>query len=136
MARKVEKKTAKKTAKSPRNGQEIPLGNHPGNTGGKKGRSGRKPMAFKLLAHDILHDPVTQAQLRKAAQNPKASGYSTLVLGLAKYSEGLEGMVSLEELHRYLEQLGIVLARHIKDPSVFAAIEADAGALPLPGVAR
>lgn len=121
---------------SPRSGATVPTGAHAKNTGGKKGRSGRKPMAFKLLAKDILSDMKTQNQLRIAAQSPKASGYATLILGLAKYSEGLEGMVSLEELHRYLEKLGIVLARHIKDPSVFAAIEADAGALPLPGIAR
>ena len=39
-------KTATKTAKSPVNGAEVPLGAHPRNTGGKKGRSGRKPIAF------------------------------------------------------------------------------------------
>ena len=40
-------KTATKFAKpSPRNGNRLPLGNQPGNTGGKKGRSGRKPKAF------------------------------------------------------------------------------------------
>jgi len=32
-----------RTARSPINGAEIPLGAHPGNTGGKPGRSGRLP---------------------------------------------------------------------------------------------
>jgi hypothetical protein len=50
------RKTAKKTAKkasakhakpSPRNGVSLPVGAHPGNTGGKAGRSGRKPDEFK-----------------------------------------------------------------------------------------
>ena len=36
-------KTATKTATSPLSGGVIPLGAHPGNTGGKKGRSGRLP---------------------------------------------------------------------------------------------
>ena len=36
-----------KTAKSPINGAEIPLGAHPGNTGGKPGRSGRPPSVVR-----------------------------------------------------------------------------------------
>lgn len=40
------KKTADKTAVSPLNGARLPLGAHAGNTGGKPGRSGRKPNAF------------------------------------------------------------------------------------------
>lgn len=39
-------KTGFKTAKSPKGGAELPLGAHPGNTGGKKGRSGRKSNDF------------------------------------------------------------------------------------------
>jgi hypothetical protein len=43
-------KTAGKTARvavSPLNGAKIPLGAHPGNTGGKPGRSGRIPSAVR-----------------------------------------------------------------------------------------
>ena len=47
-------KTGKKTAISPRSGAEIPVGAHPGNTGGKKGRSGRRPDTIKQLARTIL----------------------------------------------------------------------------------
>lgn len=47
-------KTAQKTATSPISGAEIPLGNHPGNTGGKKGRSGRRPLEITLLAQRIF----------------------------------------------------------------------------------
>ncbi len=36
-------------ARSPLNGAEIPLGAHPRNTGGKKGRSGRPPSAVREL---------------------------------------------------------------------------------------
>lgn len=42
-----------RTARSPRNGAEIPLGNHPGNTGGKPGRSGRRPTAIAVAAREI-----------------------------------------------------------------------------------
>ena len=51
-------KTATKYAKpSPRSGVSLPLGNHPGNTGGKKGRSGRKPDLFYQRAKQLCNDP-------------------------------------------------------------------------------
>jgi len=57
----VKRKTGTKTEKrsmmrSPRSGAEIPTGNHPGNTGGKKGRSGRKPNKIKALCRKIVDD--------------------------------------------------------------------------------
>jgi hypothetical protein len=42
-----DEKTAVKTAVSPLSGGRIPLGAHPGNTGGKKGRSGRPTSAVR-----------------------------------------------------------------------------------------
>jgi hypothetical protein len=60
------KKTAKKSAKtqkpSGRNGNVLPAGNHPGNTGGKKGRSGRLPDATK----EWLRQAGTDDKARKA----------------------------------------------------------------------
>lgn len=56
-ARKTAKKTATGAGKlarpSPRNGVQLPVGAHPGNTGGKAGRSGRKPDAFREALADI-----------------------------------------------------------------------------------
>ena len=46
-------KTAIKTATSPISGAKIPLGAHPGNTGGKPGRSGRPPDEFKRFLESI-----------------------------------------------------------------------------------
>lgn len=64
------KKTAARTAKSPRNGAEIPLGAHPGNTGGKKGRSGRKPDAFKALCADLADRAARAALAQKILETP------------------------------------------------------------------
>lgn len=72
---KIGKKTAKKTATSPRNGAVIPLGAHAGNTGGKKGRSGRKPLAF-VAECDRLADsavlPKVEAYLAKGRPDDPA----------------------------------------------------------------
>ena len=47
-------KTAIKTAKpSGRNGNVLPVGNHPGNTGGKKGRSGPKTIDFLATCNTL-----------------------------------------------------------------------------------
>ena len=43
-------------AVSPLNGAEIPLGNHPGNTGGKKGRSGRPSSELRRLMREGAED--------------------------------------------------------------------------------
>jgi hypothetical protein len=43
---------------SPRSGYRLPLGRHPGNTGGKKGRSGPKPSAVRQLMREGLADRV------------------------------------------------------------------------------
>lgn len=62
-ANKALPKTATKTAApsgqfavSPINGSRIPLGAHPGNTGGKPGRSGRKPDEFKAKMIQLADD--------------------------------------------------------------------------------
>ncbi len=85
---KTAKKTAATTARSPINGAEIPLGAHPANTGGKKGRSGRKPMAFRVFCADILDDPETQERIRAAAQDPTTPGWVGLIKLLASYAVG------------------------------------------------
>jgi hypothetical protein len=48
-------KTATKTAISPLSGAAIPLGAHPGNTGGKKGRSGRLPSKVREACRLAFH---------------------------------------------------------------------------------
>jgi len=75
-------KTATKTAKpSPRSGVALPLGAHPGNTGGKKGRSGRKSRDFLQRCLEATEDdPLWQAAKKKSA-------FSTLEMA-ASYTYG------------------------------------------------
>jgi hypothetical protein len=42
-----------------------------------------------------------------------------------------QGLVSLETVNRYLEAIGLVIARHVKERNVLERIEADLGAIPL-----
>jgi hypothetical protein len=72
-------KTAIKTAKpSPRSGVALPLGAHPGNTGGKKGRSGRPPNWLKDFCDDMLADPKCQSAVRTILRNPDHSAFATM----------------------------------------------------------
>ena len=72
-------KTATKTARpSPKNGNRLPLGAHPGNTGGKKGRSGRKPDAFKdFLKAEIRDHPDSRQALVDASRTPGNGAFTS-----------------------------------------------------------
>ncbi len=61
-------KTANRTAVSPLNGATIPLGAHVANTGGKKGRSGRKPLVFAQACNDLVDTLVLPKVRRKLQQ--------------------------------------------------------------------
>ena len=63
----------------------MPLGAHPKNTGGKKGRSGRKPDAFKAFCQNVLGDAKVRAAARKIARNPDHPAWKGAVEWLAKY---------------------------------------------------
>jgi hypothetical protein len=79
-------KTAKKTAKpSPRNGNVLPLGAHPGNTGGKPGRSGRPPSAFKDFLAKLRANPGLHEALEAAACDPKSRGFAATLKLLSDY---------------------------------------------------
>jgi hypothetical protein len=49
----------------------------------------------------------------------------------AQHRARRRGMVSLDTVHKYIEAVGLVIAKHVKDPDVLARIEADAAAIPL-----
>lgn len=80
-------KTANKTARSPRNGAEIPLGAHPGNTGGKKGRSGRPKAKFKAFLAKLRDDPEFQQAIEDAATDPSSRGFSAALKLVTDYDD-------------------------------------------------
>ena len=83
-------RTASKTAKpSPRSGVALPLGAHPGNTGGKKGRSGRKPFEITAAARAIFEEHgLLGAAARIARQAEKDSDRLAAMKFLASYAFG------------------------------------------------
>lgn len=93
MTRAAKKKTAKKTGKaggakvavSPRNGAQMPTGAHPGNTGGKKGRSGRPTAAFKNAIQMVRDDPKLIKAIELAAFNPESKGFSSALKVITDY---------------------------------------------------
>ena len=112
--------TAIKTAKSPRSGAEIPLGAHPGNTGGKKGRSGRRPDWLKQFCDDLLADEAAKAQVTAILRDKDHAAFPTMWKALAdrahgkpKESLGLTvrdiSMLSDEELLKLCKQVGLSL---------------------------
>ncbi len=81
-------KTANKTARpSPRNGNVLPVGAHPGNTGGKKGRSGRKPEAFKDFLSRLRQNPKLHLALERAAEDETCAGFKSALKVLTDYDD-------------------------------------------------
>ena len=115
------RKTAKKTAISPRNGAEIPLGSHANNTGGKPGRSGRPSNEFREQMRQILENEHVQAAFMSIITNPEHPQFSQLWTRAAAYAYGLppqkvelEGSLKTETgeqlMERILERLPRVIA--------------------------
>jgi hypothetical protein len=81
--------TAKKTAKpSPRSGVSLPLGNHPGNTGGKKGRSGRRPDWLKDWCDDLLADATCKRQVKQILQDKTHPAFKAMWSAVADRAHG------------------------------------------------
>lgn len=76
------KKTAIKTVTSPINGAQLPVGNHPGNTGGKKGRSGRKPDEWRRELQALVSSDAVLDALETVLQDSKHPAY----VGALKYA--------------------------------------------------
>jgi hypothetical protein len=75
--------------RSSKGGASITPGNHPRNSGGKAGRSGRKPLPVRLFCAEVLADERVRAGIRATARNPEAPGYAAIVKLLVAYAEGL-----------------------------------------------
>ncbi len=88
-----------------RNAKGQLTGGNPGNSGGKKGRSGRKPHAWKEFCGDVLAHEDTRDGIEVAARTPRLAGYVPLLKLLVSYSEGLptqtveiEGRVLIDDI--------------------------------------
>jgi len=80
--------TAKKFAKpSPRSGYALPVGAHPGNTGGKKGRSGRKPGPFKAMLAKLRQSPELAASLEAAIADHESRAFPAALKVITDYDD-------------------------------------------------
>jgi len=70
---------------SGRNGNRLPLGAHPLNTGGKKGRSGRISTKLGLFLKELRESEDFHEVLRKVAMNPRSRNFPTVLKLLQAY---------------------------------------------------
>jgi hypothetical protein len=86
-------KTASKSADvkrgkpSPKSGFALPVGAHPGNTGGKKGRSGRKPGPFKDLLARLRQSPELAKSLEAAVKDHECRAFPAALKVLTDYDD-------------------------------------------------
>lgn len=101
-------KTAGKTGKpSPLTGYALPVGAHPGNTGGKKGRSGRPPQPFKKFLAELRQNPRVQGELARTLKDRNAKHYAAALRVLVDYDDELpaNAQLSAEERAARVAQL-------------------------------
>jgi len=85
----TDEKPPTKTAKpSGRNGNVLPVGAHPKNTGGKKGRSGRKPDWLKRWCDDLLADPKCKSQVKAILQDKDHPAFKAMWSAVADRAAG------------------------------------------------
>ena len=78
----------KNPRKNPRfNGAAIQPGNR-GNSGGKPGRSGRKPDAYYDICRELVGDSKTRASVRRILSNDKHPHFAALYKHLAEHAYG------------------------------------------------
>lgn len=81
-------KTAAKTAVSPLSGGRIPLGAHPGNTGGKKGRSGRRPNWLREFCDGLLASRKCKAQVKAILEDSSHPAFATMWKAVGERAHG------------------------------------------------
>lgn len=105
------KKTGSNTGsgfmRSPLTGAVVPTGAHPGNTGGKKGRSGRPPLPFKKFLAELRQDPKVQGELARTLKDRNAKHYASALRVLVDYDDDLpaNAQLSAEERAARVAQL-------------------------------
>ncbi len=72
---------------SPKGGGKLVPGN-PGNRGGAKGRSGRKPDIYRDLCRELVESPAAQKSVRKILGDARHPHFATIYKHLAEYAHG------------------------------------------------
>ena len=105
VAAKTAIKTAQAYATPGKGGTRLPVGNHPGNTGGKKGRSGRPPMAFKRFVALLRQDPTIQDELERVLRDGDSRHYAAALRVIVDYDDQLPSnqLTNEERLARIAE---------------------------------
>lgn len=75
------------TMTSPISGSTIPTGAHKKNTGGKKGRSGRRPEAFKSLLARLRQSPELAISLENAIKDHECRAFPSALKVLSDYDD-------------------------------------------------
>lgn len=73
---------------SPFSGHRLPLGNHAGNTGGKKGRSGRKPAEWTILCQDLATNPSQIRRMKRILKDPNHKHFHQMQKLVTEYGYG------------------------------------------------
>jgi len=98
---------------------------NPGNSGGKKGRSGRKPNWFKEFASDVLEATETQNAVRRKMVASFDPGYGQVLKTLAEYAFGKPDqklLISHEDLTGRVAATADLLQAELP-PELFALLE-------------
>jgi hypothetical protein len=106
-------KTAVKTAVSPLSGGRIPLGAHPGNTGGKKGRSGRPPNWLREFCDNLLASPKCKAAVRAILSDANHPAFATMWKAAGDRAHG--------KAEQPLQHSGTIVIREKREPRVLIA---------------
>jgi hypothetical protein len=64
------------------------LGAHEGNTGGKKGRSGRRPDWLKEFCDDLLASPASKRQVKEILSDKNHPAFATMWKAVAERAHG------------------------------------------------
>lgn len=69
-------------------GARLPVGAHPGNTGGKAGRSGRKPDEFKALCAELVSNTQTIRAAGEILADRGHPAWASVFRAIAPYGYG------------------------------------------------
>ena len=106
-------KNRDKTAISPLNGAQIPLGAHPGNTGGKRGRSGRPSNGLKAFLSELRTKPEVHDAIEAAATDAGSTNFRAALTIMSQYDDEKPAerheMVDKQSIRDQLKEQGAII---------------------------